>query len=54
MPQFPTRQADIVAMTMTMGTGYITHPADFPSINPYELGDAYVYFLDARDAQVAA
>ncbi len=34
MPNFPKSEAEVVALVEAMVAGYITHPADFPSIDP--------------------
>ena len=34
MPNFPTTEAEVVALADLMVAGYTAHPADFPSIDP--------------------
>jgi len=54
MPRFPKRQADIEALAIAMGFGYLSHPADFPSSDFPGLSAAYSTYSTARDSQTEA
>jgi len=50
MPNFPTKQADIETLAIDMARGYIVHPADFPSVDFFELAGVYNEYASARKA----
>jgi Fibronectin type III domain len=54
MPDFPTKEADITALTYRMVFGYMSHPLDFPHANLFALSTGYTSYAGKRDAQVQA
>lgn len=54
MPRFPTRQADIRALAITIALGAWNHPGDFPNINASEIIAAIREYSSATDSQIQA
>ncbi|MGD0785258.1 MAG: fibronectin type III domain-containing protein [Sedimentisphaerales bacterium] len=51
MPQFPNKEADVVALAETMVAGLTTHAADFPSVTVATLQTALTNYKNQRQTQ---
>jgi hypothetical protein len=54
MPNFPRREADVVALANAMAAGYTAHAADFPSADSAGLTRALDKYNNAKAAQIEA
>jgi hypothetical protein len=54
MPILPCKEADILALARQMLAGYISHAADFPSINRLLLNFKCDAYANAREGQIEA
>jgi hypothetical protein len=53
MPNFPRREADVVALANAMAAGYKAHTADFPSADPAALTRILGEYNRAKTAQIS-
>jgi hypothetical protein len=51
MPQFPNKEADVVALAETMVSGLTAHAADFPSVTAATLQTALTNYKNQRQTQ---
>ena len=54
MPQFPRKEADVVALANAMVAGYTAHAADFPSSDVASLSTTLGDYSTAKTAQTDA